>query len=134
MYSAACRKRGQRAVFSYLQSHLETQKSSQRWRCLPETHILSKSSLLVNVFRKTKKCGSERGKEIIFFLGDRNETWAWQICIILRINWMFFFGIMLSQRESKTWEHIFSLCSPPGAIRASVSQAFSGKYHGLSPR
>lgn len=68
MYSAACRKRGQRAVFSYLQSHLETQKSSQRWRCLPETHVLSKSSHLVNVFRKTKKCGSERGKEIIFFL------------------------------------------------------------------
>lgn len=57
-------KRGQKAIFSYLQSHLETQKSSQRWRWLTNIHILSKSSLLINAFRKTKKCGADRGKEI----------------------------------------------------------------------
>lgn len=58
-------KKGQKEVSSYLQSHLETQKSSQRRRWLPNTHSLSKSSLLINVFRKTKKCGADKGKEII---------------------------------------------------------------------
>lgn len=57
-------KRTESSIFISAEPSRNT-KTSQRWRWLPNTHILSKSSLLINVFRKTKKCGADRGKEII---------------------------------------------------------------------